>query len=301
VQARVAAVIGVLGLVLGLGASARGSQSPPNAVQAPVKTVRVSWGSIGYRVVGKGRPLVLLVGEPGSIDTWPPSFIDALASGARVYAIDYEGIGRTTLRSRRQFTIQRLTDDTADFIRALHLAPADVMGFSFGSFVAQTLAIRHPTLVRRLVLAAAAPGDGTAKGNNVSPPASYTCHGSAHWWIFPFTEEGCAAAVAYERSIHAYSDYAREHKDAVSDAEESALVAWLTGKVEEGHLAAKIAVPVLVGDGAQDAILPMPDSANVAKAIPHAGLRLYPDAAHGFLFQDEADWSHLVLHFLNTG
>ena len=299
-EARVAAVIGVSGLLLALGASARGNQTPPNAVQAPVKTVRVSWGSIGYRVVGRGRPLILLVGEPGSIDTWPPSLIDALAVGARVYAIDYEGIGRTTLRSRRLFTIPRLADDTADFIRALKLAPADVMGFSFGSFVAQALAIRHPTLVRRLVLAASALGDSTAKGNNVSPPTNYTCQGSEHWWIFPFTQEGCAAALAYERSIHTYPDYAREHKDAVSNTEESALVAWLTGQVKEGHLAEKIRTPVLVGDGTKDAILPMPDSVKVARAIPHATIKLYPDAGHGFLFQHALGWSRLVLHFLNS-
>ena len=60
-------------------------------------------------------------------------------------------------------------------------------------------------------------------------------------------------------------------------------------------------MPVLVGDGTKDAILPTPDSVRVAKAIPHATLKLYPDAGHGFLFQYEADWSNRVLHFLNTG
>ena len=296
-RARVAAVIGVLGLAFAV--TAYGSQPPPTAVTAPVRVVRVSWGSIGYRVVGKGRPLVLLVGEPGSIDSWSPSLLDALAGGARVYAMDYEGIGRTTLRSRAHFTITRLADDTADFIRALHLAPADVMGWSFGSVVAQSLAVRYPTLVRRLVLAATAPGDGSAKGNDVSPPAHYSCQG--RWWLFPFNAKGCAAAIADLRAIHAYPDYNFESKDIVSAIEDSALDSWLLGLVKEGHRASAITTPVLVGDGTQDAILPMPDSANVANAIPHATLKLYSDAGHGFLFQHAADWSRLVLHFLDTG
>ena len=297
-NARVAAVIGVVGLALGLGGPVRASRSPPNAAQAPVQVVHVSWGSIGYRVVGRGRPLVLLVGEPGSIDSWPPSLIDALAGAARVYAVDYEGIGRTTLRSRAGFTVLRLAEDAADFIRALHLAPADVMGFSFGSFVAQTLAIRHPTLVHRLVLAATAPGDGSARSNDVSPPAHYSCRG--RWWLFPFNAKGCAAAIADFRAIHTYRDYNFENADSVSSIEDSATNSWLLGLVKEGHQAAKITMPVLVGDGARDAILPMPDSAKVARAIPHATLKLYSDAGHGFLFQHQADWSRLVLHFLDT-
>jgi len=294
-------VAGAVGLLLGVLLSACGSQPPPDAVKAPVQTVRVKWGVVGYRTLGEGRPLVLLVGEPASIDNWTPALIDDLARGARVYAIDYEGIGRTTLRNPGQFTITRLADDTADFIRALRLGSVNVMGFSMGSFVAQSLAVRYPTLVHRLVLAAPALGDGTAKGNDISPPAHYICKGASWRWVaFPFTAKGCAAAVAYFRAIHAYPDFADEDVDIVAQAEDSAAGAWLGGLVKEGHLAARIAVPVLVGGGTQDALLPMPDSVNVAKTIPHATLKLYPDAGHGFLFQHEADWTRLVLDFLNS-
>ena len=111
------------------------------------------------------------------------------------------------------------------------------MGWSFGTVVAQTLAIQHPTLIRRLVLAAPALGDGTAKGNNVSPPAGYTCDASeGHWIAFPFTEKGCAAAVTYVRAIHTYPDYSFEtNTDAVSTSEDNNLTLWIDGKVKEGH------------------------------------------------------------------
>lgn len=291
------AVVGAVGLLLAVLVSACGSPSP-DAMKAPVQVVRVSWGQIGYRVVGQGRPLVLLIGEPATLDNWTPSLIDRLAVRARVYAMDYEGIGRTTVRLPEKITITRLADDTATFIRALHLGRVDVMGWSMGGFVAQSLAVRYPTLVRRLVLAATALGDGTAKGNDVSPPANYNCQ-AEKWYAFPFNAKGCAAGIAYDRAVHSYPDYAKE-VSVVSNAEDTATSLWIDGLVKEGHMAAHIEAPVLVGDGSQDAILPMPDSVKVANAIPHATLKLYPDAAHGFLFQHEADWTRLVLHFLNS-
>ena len=94
---RVAAVIGALGLVFAGSAPVQGSRPSPRAVAAPVQVVHVSWGVIGYRAVGHGRPLVLLAGSDGSIDDWSPMLIDHLAAGARVYAMDYEGTGRTNI------------------------------------------------------------------------------------------------------------------------------------------------------------------------------------------------------------
>ncbi len=296
-RAKAAAVTGVALAVLLL--SACGNQSAPDALKAPIQIARVSWGVIGYRTVGHGRPLVLLAGQPGTVDDWPPTFIDRLALGARVYAIDYEGIGRTTLRGRDGYTEVRLADDTADFIRALHLGPADVLGWSGGGIVAQGLAIRHPTLVRRLVLAATALGDGTAKFDfSLVPPAHYTCS-DKKFGLFPPDAKGCAANIAYDQTIRTYPGFTKE-RIAVEDELGNAAYSWLIGGVPEGHMAAKITVPVLVGDGTKDAIILKPDAANLAKAIPHATLKLYTDAGHGFLFQHEADWSRVVLHFLNS-
>jgi pimeloyl-ACP methyl ester carboxylesterase len=293
------AVVGAVGLLLAVLVSACGSRPPPDVVKAPVQVVRVSWGVIGYRTVGQGRPLVLLVGAPGSIDDWTPALVDDLARGARVYAMDYEGIGRTTLRNGGWgFTIPRLADDTADFIRALHLGQVDVMGWSFGSWVAQVLAVRHPTLVRRLVLAATALGDGHASIKNISPPAHFNANYPDSGG-FPYTAKGRAAAIAYDHAVHAYPDYNTEERIGVVMTLEGQ-THWLDGLVKEGHMAATINAPTLVGDGSQDIFLPLPDSPDVAKAIPHATLKLYPDAGHDFLFQHEADWSHLVLHFLNS-
>lgn len=291
-RGKLAAAIGVVALLI---------VAPPaiarqrfNALRAPIRSVRVAWGSIGYRSIGHGRPLVLLTGGGGvalSIDDWPPTLIDRLARGTRVYAMDYEGIGRTTLRPG-SLTITRLANDTADFIRALHLGRVDVMAWSMGGDVAQSLAVRHPRLIRRLVLCAPKLGDGTAIPNRVSGTPDYSGQ-----WFFPFNSLNRARAMAYERAIHTYPGY-YEGPASVGAAENAAALQWTKGMVPEGHSAGSIKVPVLVGEGTQDALTPMPDSADVARALPHATLKLYADAAHGFLFQHEADWTRRVLRFL---
>ena len=101
-MAQVVAGVGVAGLVSGVAfalALASGSQAP-DVVKAPVRVVRVPWGVIGYRVVGRGWPLVLLNGMEESLDDWSPALLDDLGRGARVCTIDYEGVGRSSLNPR---------------------------------------------------------------------------------------------------------------------------------------------------------------------------------------------------------
>jgi pimeloyl-ACP methyl ester carboxylesterase len=288
-------------LIMGVGLAVLASCGSPAASSqpagsAPVGTaVHVAWGRIGYRSVGHGPALVLLIGGGGaaapSIDNWPPALVDRLAHGHRVLAMDYEGVGRTTLRPG-PLSIDRLADDTADFIRAMHLRRADVLGWSMGAMVAQALAIRHPRLVRRLVLCSAALGDGSAKLATVGGQQRYPGE-----WLFPLDSNNRARAAAYERAIHSYPHY-YEGSSQIAAAQGDALFLWLRGYVRDGHDAAQITAPTLVGGGSRDVLLPLPDSRDVARAIPHAKLQLYSDAGHGFLVQHLIDWSRRVERFL---
>ena len=147
----------VIVLMSGAAASAAPASSRPVSVasvtRAPVHALKVPWGRIGYRSVGRGAPLVLIMGLAGTIDVWPPSLIADLAQRHRVIVFDNEGIGLSTLRPGG-LTITRMADDTATLITALGLHRPDVMGWSMGGFIAQALAVRHPDAVSRLVLSA---------------------------------------------------------------------------------------------------------------------------------------------------
>ena len=73
---------------------------------------------------------------------------------------------------------------------------------------------------------------------------------------------------------------------------------WWAGRDPAGTRAAVIAVPTLVADGTADRLDPVANSRTLAGLIPGATLRLYPNAGHGFLFQDETAFVPVIESFL---
>jgi pimeloyl-ACP methyl ester carboxylesterase len=104
-----------------------------------------------YEVHGRGRPLLLLHGAYMTIDQIGP-ILPGLAETRRVIAVEQQGHGRTA-DVDRPLTYEQMADDTAALVRHLEIANADVFGYSMGGGIALQLAIRHPKLVRRLVVA----------------------------------------------------------------------------------------------------------------------------------------------------
>jgi pimeloyl-ACP methyl ester carboxylesterase len=268
-------------------------------VDAPVKTVKAGQGKIGYRSVGKGRPLVLVMGLSGTMDAWPPSLVDALAVNRRVITFDNEGIRRST-KGKGTLTIRRMGDNTASLIRALKLKRADVLGWSMGGMIAQSLARTHPKLVRRLVLCATAPGDG--KGTAPAPAVIAQLSGggadvvSLFALLFPPGQE--AFGNAYAADLVRYPHVAPQAPPAVTALQFSSTTTWLIGQDRSGTTPAKIRQRTLVAGGELDQLLPFPNQRHLAEVIPNARLVSYPDAAHGFLFQHAAEFAPEVARFL---
>ncbi len=106
-----------------------------------------------YEVHGTGEPLVLLHGAYMTVDAMGP-ILQGLAGTRRVIAVEQQGHGRTA-DIDRPITYEQMADDTAALLRHLGIVQADVFGFSMGGGVALQLTIRHPDLVRKLVIASA--------------------------------------------------------------------------------------------------------------------------------------------------
>src|SRR4051812_9378362 len=131
-------------LVVLLALAVAPSAYAADALTAPTKVVKVGRQKVGYRSIGTGRPIVLVMGLGGTMDGWDPTFLDALAAtGHRVVIFDNEGIGRSRALKGR-LTIRRMGDTAAALIARLKLKRPDVGGWSMGGMIAQSLAVRHP-------------------------------------------------------------------------------------------------------------------------------------------------------------
>jgi pimeloyl-ACP methyl ester carboxylesterase len=106
-----------------------------------------------YETHGSGQPLVVLHGSFMTIELMG-RLVPELARSRQVIAVEFQGHGHTA-DIDRPITYEQLADDTAALLRHLGIASADVYGYSLGGGVALQLAIRHPELVRKLVLVSA--------------------------------------------------------------------------------------------------------------------------------------------------
>ena len=266
-------------------------------VAAAVQTAHTKLGTVGYRSFGSGPPLVLIMGYGGTMESWDPRFVDALAKHYRVVIFDNAGVGDTQALPAA-LTIDAMADQTSALIDSLGLGKPDVLGWSMGGMIAQALAIRHPTQVHRLVLCATFPGTGKvvqpsqAAINALSSTNAKTVAAD----LFPANQT--AAAAAFGAAIAGYPSAAAPSAATIS-AQAHAITQWWDDGDPAAARTAQIAVPTLVADGTLDRLDPVVNSHALAKLIPGAKLVLYPDAGHAFLFQDENTLIPVVESFLS--
>jgi pimeloyl-ACP methyl ester carboxylesterase len=277
-------------------AAARTAPPPVDILSAPTLVASTADGNVGYRDVGHGRPIVLVVGAGATMDNWDPSFVDTLAARHRVILLDNSGAGQTTAL-RPPLTVTSMAGQVSALIAALRLHRPAVLGWSMGGMIAQVLAIQHPAQVGRLILAGTEPGTGQALP---IPPSTLAQLGSTDvatviGLLFPPGQE--AAGLAYFEAIIGYPGfYAAPAADAA--AQLAASMSWIAGDEPAGHRLGRIRVPTLVADGTQDAFDPVPNAVLLARGIRGARLVLYPDAGHAFLFQDAPSFLPLVQRFI---
>jgi len=249
-------------------------------------------------------PLVLLQHFRGNLDSWDPALIDALAQARRVVTFDNVGVGGST--GTTPDTIEQMARDALAFLAAMGLSEVDLLGFSIGSFVAQRIALTRPTMVRRLVLASAAP-QGAAGMHGWAPEvmdAVGTPHTSPEAYLKVFFARSAASRQAGKEALQRM--YARtEDRDTVTtwatrEAQYDAVCIWGIPDHALLQRLGAIDMPVFVANGDSDPMIPPHYSYLLAGLIPHARVKIYPDSAHGFLFQHHAEFAADVEAFLTS-
>jgi pimeloyl-ACP methyl ester carboxylesterase len=295
VGAAVAVMMGTVASTHTASASDASTPTAPTVASGPELVARTELGNVGYRVVGSGPTLVLIMGYSGTMQTWDPHFIDTLALHFRVVVFDNAGIGKTA--TLHPLTIDAMADQTSSLITTLHLGRTDVLGWSMGTMIAEALAIRHPGQVDRLVLCAAFPGLGNAVQPSQKDVAALTGSNAAAAQADLFPADQSMAAEAFNGSLLAYPSTSPA-STSVTTAQKSAVLAWFDGRDPSGRRANRISVPTLVADGTHDRIDATANDRDVAGEIRGARLLLYPDAGHAFLFQEGETFAYEVRTFL---
>lgn len=124
------------------------SGSKPDGIigYAPVNGLKMY-----YEIYGKGAPLVLIHGGGSTIQTTFGMVIHPLAAERQVIAVELQGHGHTTDRNLPE-SFEQDADDVATLLKYLKIENADFFGFSNGGNTTIQIAIRHPGLVRKIVL-----------------------------------------------------------------------------------------------------------------------------------------------------
>jgi pimeloyl-ACP methyl ester carboxylesterase len=282
----------------------RGTAMAGTYLEAPNKTVNAANGiDYAYRELGDGAvPLVLLHHFRGNLDYWDPALIDALASTRRVITFDNSGVGGST--GTTPSTIEQMALDAVAFLAAMELHQVDVLGFSIGSFVAQEMTLTRPALVRRLVLASSAP-KGAAGMHGWAPEvieAVGAPEPDPNGYLRVFFAESASSQRAgqevFERFFSRASDPDEQTNWQTRQAQYDAVCAWGVPNHALLQRLGAINQPVFVANGDSDPMILPHYSYLLAGLIPQARLKIYPDSAHGFLFQHHTEFAADVDAFL---
>jgi pimeloyl-ACP methyl ester carboxylesterase len=275
-------------------------------VDAPNRRVAAENGiEYAYRELGDGEvPLVLLQHFRGNLDNWDPALVDALAARRRVIAFDNVGVGGTT--GSTPSSIEAMAHGAIAVLEAIDLERVDLLGFSIGSFVAQEIALIRPDLLRRVVLASAAPRGASgmhgwapevigAVGKPETSPEGYIS-------VF-FAPTDTSREAGRQAAGRIFGGRTKDRDEPTTwqtrQAQYDAVCAWGIPNHSLLQRVTAIGLPVLVANGDSDPMILPRYSYLLAGLLPDARIEIYPDSAHGFLFQHYERFAADVHAFLD--
>lgn len=222
---------------------------------------------------GHENPPVLLLHElGGSSESWA-RVIPLLAREHRVIAVDLRCAGRSE-KPPGAFELPDLAEDLADFLRRLDVPPVNVVGAALGSIVGALLAIRHPGLVRRLMMCAVAP-------DMAGPTREYLAERAARVRTMGMRGVANASLANSFPDSHAEARAAYRGIYLANDPNAYAELSLALGRLDIGPADwGRIAAPTLVAPGAHDFLWPPAIGKQVADMVPGAKYEVLTEAGH---------------------
>lgn len=256
------------------------------AASSPTQYVQVGADRIGWRSVGKGRPIVLLTRMRGTLDTWDPLFLDELARHLRVITVDYPGVGYSvgTLLG----DMSQAADFVVAFTSAINVESFVLLGWSWGGLVAQAVATDQPGRATHLVLV------GTNPPGNGSVPIQQVFLDRAFKPVNDLQDE---EVLFFEPAVQASRDAAKASRERIRVRPEvdaripsrpeqiqaylSAAVSFRDDARDRMGTLARLRIPMLAICGDHDPSTAVENWFAMIRRFPTLQLIVYPESGHG--------------------
>lgn len=251
---------------------------------------------IGYRIYGKGHPLLMIMGYGSTMNLWEEKLINTLAEHFQVIIFDNRGMGESSA-GEKEFSIEQFSEDALGLLNALKIEKTHVLGWSMGSYIAQELASRNPERVNKLVLYASVPNP------SMFPPSQEVMAKLEDTTGTPEEQGSRWISLLFpEKWLENNSERIKEifYKPMGTIVPENigkqsmAIDKWNGLEERLGTLTH----PTLLIAGKEDVLVPPSNSTYLKEKLPSATLSLIENTGHGLIFQDPDQFSQLLIAFL---
>lgn len=253
-----------------------------------------------YETHGAGASLILIPGFASGAWTWFRQ-VEELTKDFRVITFDPRGIGKskTADEDLQNLSMQTFVEDVSAILDELEIEKANVLGASFGGFVAQEFALKFPERIDKLILACT-----TAGGKNHVKPDIEILRSFSPDPTLPLGEKirrFIRPAFTNEFNLKNADEVEKvcqlREQNVVSDAVYMAQLQVAFSLDTESRLG-EIDCETLVIIGDKDSVVPPKNSLNLAKKIPNAKLEIIENGSHLFFIENAGEFNEIVSQFV---
>lgn len=261
--------------------------------------IKVNDVNLYYEIHGQGQPIVCISGFTGDHNGWG-AVVEGLAQNYQVITFDNRGIGQSDCPDY-PYTVEMMAEDVTALMQALHLGKVHLIGNSMGGSIVQTIAYRHPELVKSMVLA----------NSFIKAHGRLTLHVHTRLALMKLNFPIPAEVIIHELLLWVYSSRYLGQPGVADRLTKAALTNPVVITIEgyEHQLNAlltfdsqkwlhKINAPCLVINADDDLLASHAEGRQMAKIIPQAQYFCFKNVGHMPQLECPEDFKRLVLKFI---